>query len=317
MVDLISPAWILLIVLALVLYGLAVRIVPQQSAYIAERLGRYHATLTAGLNFIIPFVDRITYRHTLKEQAIDIPEQICITKDNVQVGIDGVLFLRVVDAQKASYGIGSYMFAITQLAQTTLRSEIGKIMLDRTFEERSTINALVVSELDKATEPWGVKVLRYEIKNITPPKDVLSAMEKQMRAEREKRAVILTSEGERDAKINRAEGDKQQVIKQSEGSKEQQVNVAQGQAAAIREVADATAQAIRQVAAAITERGGLEAINLRVAEQWVAQFGHVAKETNTLILPANLGDMASLVAAAMTTIKTAAPKDQLGAPGQA
>jgi regulator of protease activity HflC (stomatin/prohibitin superfamily) len=305
----------LLVVLALVLYAFAVRIVPQQSAYIAERLGRYHATLTAGLNFIIPFVDRITYRHTLKEQAIDIPEQICITKDNVQVGVDGVLFLRVVDAQKASYGIGSYLFAITQLAQTTLRSEIGKIMLDRTFEERSTINALVVTELDKATEAWGVKVLRYEIKNITPPKDVLGAMEKQMRAEREKRAVILTSEGERDAKINRAEGDKQQVIKQSEGSKLQQVNVAQGQAEAIREVADATAQAIRQVAAAITERGGLEAINLRVAEQWVAQFGHVAKETNTLILPANLGDMASLVAAAMTTIKTAAPKDRSGATG--
>jgi regulator of protease activity HflC (stomatin/prohibitin superfamily) len=313
--DLISPAWILLVILALVLYGLAVRIVPQQSAYIAERLGRYHATLTAGLNIIIPFIDRITYRHTLKEQAIDIPEQICITKDNVQVGVDGVLFLRVVDAQKASYGIGSYLFAITQLAQTTLRSEIGKIMLDRTFEERSTINALVVTELDKATEAWGVKVLRYEIKNITPPKDVLGAMEKQMRAEREKRAVILTSEGERDAKINRAEGDKQQVIKQSEGSKLQQVNVAQGQAEAIREVADATAQAIRQVAAAITERGGLEAINLRVAEQWVAQFGHVAKETNTLILPANLGDMASLVAAAMTTIKTAAPKDRVGATG--
>jgi len=313
--DLISPAWILLVILALVLYGLAVRIVPQQSAYVAERLGRYHGTLTAGLNFIMPFIDRITYRHTLKEQAIDIPEQICITKDNVQVGVDGVLFLRVVDAQKASYGIGSYLFAITQLAQTTLRSEIGKIMLDRTFEERSTINALVVTELDKATEAWGVKVLRYEIKNITPPKDVLGAMEKQMRAEREKRAVILTSEGERDAKINRAEGDKQQVIKQSEGSKLQQVNVAQGQAAAIREVADATAHAIRQVAAAITERGGLEAINLRVAEQWVAQFGHVAKETNTLILPANLGDMASLVAAAMTTIKAAAPKDRSGATG--
>ena len=314
-IDLISPAWILLGVLALVLYAFAVRIVPQQSAYIAERLGRYHGTLTAGLNFIIPFVDRITYRHTLKEQAIDIPEQICITKDNVQVGVDGVLFLRVVDAQRASYGIGSYLFAITQLAQTTLRSEIGKIMLDRTFEERSTINALVVTELDKATEAWGVKVLRYEIKNITPPKDVLGVMEKQMRAEREKRAVILTSEGERDAKINRAEGDKQQVIKQSEASKQQQINVAQGQAAAIREVADATAQAIRQVAAAITERGGLEAINLRVAEQWVAQFGHVAKETNTLILPANLGDMASLVAAAMTTIKTAAPKDRSGATG--
>jgi regulator of protease activity HflC (stomatin/prohibitin superfamily) len=305
--EFISPAWITLVVLVIIVYALAVRIVPQQSAYIVERLGRYHGTLTAGLNFIIPFIDRVTYRHTLKEQAIDIPEQVCITKDNVQVGVDGVLFLRVVDAQKASYGIGSYLFAITQLAQTTLRSEIGKIMLDRTFEERSTINALVVTELDKATEPWGVKVLRYEIKNITPPKDVLGAMEKQMRAEREKRAVILTSEGERDAKINRAEGEKQEVIKQSEAAKQQQINVAQGQAEAIREVATATAQAVRQVAAAISERGGMEAINLRVAEQWIAQFGHVAKETNTLILPTNLADVASLIAAAMSTLKTAAP----------
>jgi regulator of protease activity HflC (stomatin/prohibitin superfamily) len=305
--EFISPAWITLVVLVIIVYALAVRIVPQQSAYIVERLGRYHGTLTAGLNFIIPFIDRVTYRHTLKEQAIDIPEQVCITKDNVQVGVDGVLFLRVVDAQKASYGIGSYLFAITQLAQTTLRSEIGKIMLDRTFEERSTINALVVTELDKATEPWGVKVLRYEIKNITPPKDVLGAMEKQMRAEREKRAVILTSEGERDAKINRAEGEKQEVIKQSEAAKQQQINVAQGQAEAIREVATATAQAIRQVAAAVAERGGMEAINLRVAEQWIAQFGHVAKETNTLILPTNLADVASLIAAAMSTLKTAAP----------
>jgi regulator of protease activity HflC (stomatin/prohibitin superfamily) len=294
--------------LAIIFYALAIRIVPQQSVFIVERLGRFHATLTAGLNVIIPFVDRIQYKHTLKEQAIDIPEQICITKDNVQVGVDGVLFLRVVDAQRASYGIGSYLFAITQLAQTTLRSEIGKIMLDRTFEERSTINALVVTELDKATEPWGVKVLRYEIKNITPPKDVLGAMEKQMRAEREKRAVILASEGERDAKINRAEGAKQEVIKQSEASRQQQINVAQGQAEAIREVATATAQAIRQVAEAIAAPGGIEAINLRVAEQWVAQFGEVAKETNTLILPANLGDMASLVATAMTTIKSTQPK---------
>jgi regulator of protease activity HflC (stomatin/prohibitin superfamily) len=308
MLESISPAWMALIALAIIFYALAIRIVPQQSAFIVERLGRYHATLTAGLNVIIPFVDRIQYRHTLKEQAIDIPEQICITKDNVQVGVDGVLFLRVVDAQRASYGIGSYLFAITQLAQTTLRSEIGKIMLDRTFEERSTINALVVTELDKATEPWGVKVLRYEIKNITPPKDVLGAMEKQMRAEREKRAVILASEGERDAKINRAEGAKQEVIKQSEASRQQQINVAQGQAEAIREVATATAQAIRQVAEAIAAPGGIEAINLRVAEQWVAQFGEVAKETNTLILPANLGDMASLVATAMTTIKSTKPK---------
>jgi regulator of protease activity HflC (stomatin/prohibitin superfamily) len=311
----INPAWIVLILLALVLYGLAVRIVPQQRAFIVERLGRYHATLTAGLNFIIPFVDRIQYRHTLKEQALDIPEQICITKDNVQVGVDGVLFLRVVDAQRASYGIGSYLFAITQLAQTTLRSEVGKITLDRTFEERSNINLLVVTELDKATEPWGVKVLRYEIKNINPPKDVLGAMEKQMRAEREKRAVILASEGERDAKINRAEGDKQQVIKQSEATKQQQINVAQGQAEGIREVASATAQAVRQVAEAIAGPGGMEATNLRVAEQWVAQFGHVAKETNTLILPANFGDMASLIAAAMSTIKSTAPREPRGTPG--
>ena len=303
----ISVAWIFLVALAILLYALGVRIVPQQSAFIVQRLGRYHATLAAGLNFIVPFIDRVSYTHTLKEQAIDIPEQVCITKDNVQVGVDGVLFLRVIDAQKASYGITNYHFAITQLAQTTLRSEVGKIPLDRTFEERSTINSLVVTELDKATEPWGVKVLRYEIKNIKPPDDVLSAMEKQMRAEREKRAVILTSEGERDAKINRAEGQKQEVIKQSEASKQQQINVAQGQAEAIREVAEATAQAVRQVAAAISSRGGLEAINLRVAEQWVSQFGHVAKESNTLILPANFGDMASLIAAAMTTIKATSP----------
>jgi regulator of protease activity HflC (stomatin/prohibitin superfamily) len=306
----INVAWIFLIALAILLYALGVRIVPQQSAFIVERLGRYHATLAAGLNFIVPFIDHVSYRHTLKEQAIDIPEQICITKDNVQVGVDGVLFLRVIDAQKASYGITNYQFAITQLAQTTLRSEVGKIPLDRTFEERSTINALVVTELDKATEPWGVKVLRYEIKNIKPPDDVLSAMEKQMRAEREKRAVILTSEGERDAKINQAEGQKQQVIKQSEASKQQQINVAQGQAEAIREVAEATAQAVRQVAAAISSPGGLEAINLRVAEQWVSQFGNVAKTGNTLILPANFGDMASLIAAAMTTIKSTTPDGQ-------
>jgi regulator of protease activity HflC (stomatin/prohibitin superfamily) len=299
----ISPVWISLIGLALLVYFLVVRIVPQQTAFIVERLGRYHATLSAGLNLIVPFVDRVSYKHTLKEQAVDTPEQICITKDNVQVGVDGVIFLRVVDAKTASYGITNYLFAISQLAQTTLRSEIGKITLDRTFEERSTINALVVREIDQATEPWGVKVLRYEIKNINPPKDVLGAMEKQMRAEREKRAVILASEGDRDAKINRAEGEKQEVIKQSEATKQEQINVAQGQAEAIREVANATAQAIRQVAQSITGPGGIEAINLRVAEQWIAQFGKIAKEGNTLILPANFGEMGSLIAAAMTTIK--------------
>jgi regulator of protease activity HflC (stomatin/prohibitin superfamily) len=248
-------------------------------------------------------MDTIRYQHSLKEQALDIPEQVCITKDNVQVGVDAVLFLRVVDAQKASYGIGNYLFAITQLAQTTLRSEVGKITLDRTFEERGTINTLVVSELDKATEPWGVKVLRYEIKNITPPKDVLSAMEKQMRAEREKRAQILTSEGDRDAKVNRAEGQKQEVIKQSEASKQQQINVAEGQAEAILSVAKATADALTQVGQAISRNGGIEAVNLRVAEQWIIQFGKIAKETNTLILPANMGDLASLIATATTAIK--------------
>lgn len=304
---LISPIWISLIFLAVLVYFMGVRIVPQQTAFIVERLGRYHITLSAGLNLIIPFIDRISYKHTLKEKAVDIPEQVCITRDNVQVGVDGVIYLRVIDPQKASYGITDYLFAIIQLAQTTLRSEVGKITLDRTFEERSHINALVVREIDQATEPWGVKVLRYEIKNINPPRDVLGAMEKQMRAEREKRAVVLESEGDRDAKINRAEGEKQEVIKQSEASKQQQINVAQGQAEAIREVADATAHAIRQVAESTTGPGGMEAINLRVAEQWIKQFGQVAKEGNTLILPANFGDMSSLIATVMTTIKATSP----------
>ncbi|MBI3605270.1 MAG: paraslipin [Nitrospirae bacterium] len=303
-----------LVGLAFLIYAFGVRIVPQQKAYIVERLGRYHATLTAGLNIIIPFMDTVRYQHSLKEQALDIPEQICITKDNVQVGVDAVLFLRVVDAQKASYGIGNYLFAITQLAQTTLRSEVGKITLDRTFEERGTINTLVVSELDKATDPWGVKVLRYEIKNITPPKDVLSAMEKQMRAEREKRAQILTSEGDRDAKVNRAEGQKQEVIKQSEASKQQQINVAEGQAEAILSVARATADALTQVGQAISRNGGIEAVNLRVAEQWINQFGKIARETNTLILPANMGDLASLIATATTAIKKTAPTGKISQP---
>ncbi len=303
-----------LVGLAILIYAFGIRIVPQQKAYIVERLGRYHSTLTAGLSILIPFMDTVRYQHSLKEQALDIPEQVCITKDNVQVGVDAVLFLRVVDAQKASYGIGNYLFAITQLAQTTLRSEVGKITLDRTFEERGTINTLVVSELDKATEPWGVKVLRYEIKNITPPKDVLSAMEKQMRAEREKRAQILTSEGDRDAKVNRAEGQKQEVIKQSEASKQQQINVAEGQAEAILSVAKATADALTQVGQAISRNGGIEAVNLRVAEQWIIQFGKIAKETNTLILPANMGDLAALIATATTAIKKTSSTGKISQP---
>jgi regulator of protease activity HflC (stomatin/prohibitin superfamily) len=230
--------------------------------------------------------------------AIDIPEQVCITKDNVQVGIDGVLYMQILDAARASYGIANYEFAISQLAQTTLRSQIGKIELDRTFEERATINANVVSELDKASEPWGVKVLRYEIKSINPPRDVIQAMEKQMRAEREKRAVILTSEGERDAKINQAEGEKQRVIKESEASRQQQINVAQGEAEAILAVATATAEGLRRVAESVSTSGGREAMQLRIAEDYVTQLGNLARTANTLVVPANLSDIAGMIALA-------------------
>jgi regulator of protease activity HflC (stomatin/prohibitin superfamily) len=279
-------------------------VVPQQSAYVVETLGRFNRVLQAGFHVLVPFIDRIAYKHNLKEQAIDIPEQVCITKDNVQVGVDGVLYMQVLDARNASYGITNYQFAITQLAQTTLRSEIGKIDLDRTFEERGTINANVVSELDKASAAWGVKVLRYEIKNINPPSDVLHAMEKQMRAEREKRAVVLTSEGERDAKINQAEGEKQRVIKESEAKKQQQINEAQGQAEAILAVATATAEGLRRVGDALSARGGMEAMQLRVAEEYVKQFGTLATEAqSTLIVPANLSDIASMISMATTVMK--------------
>ena len=285
-------------------------VVPQQSAYVVERLGKYSGTLSAGFHVLIPFLDVIRYKHNLKEIAIDIPEQICITRDNVQVGIDGVLYLKVLDPERASYGITNYVFAITQLAQTTLRSEVGKIELDRTFEERTNINISVVSELDKASEAWGVKVLRYEIKNITPPQDVLAAMEKQMRAEREKRATILNSEGTRDAAINTAEGQKQQVIKASEARKQQQINEAEGESAAILTVATATAEGIRRVAEAIQTQGGHEAVQLRVAEQYIQEFGRLAKTGNTMILPANLTDVGSMIATAMTVIR-----QQQAAPG--
>ncbi len=279
-------------------------VVPQQSAYVVESLGKFSRTLAAGFHILVPFIEKVAYRHSLKEQAVDIPEQVCITKDNVQVGIDGVLYLQVLDAQRASYGIGDYMFAIGQLAQTTLRSEIGKIELDRTFEERALINANVVSELDKASDPWGVKVLRYEIRNINPPQDVLGAMEKQMRAEREKRAVILNSEGERDAKINQAEGEKQRVIKESEAARQQQINEAEGEAAAILAVAKATAEGLARVAQALRHEGGMEAMKLRVAEQYVAQFGELAKAGNTLVVPADLSNVASMIALATRIAKT-------------
>ena len=301
-----GAALFIFFVLAIIVFWIIAKtavVVPQQHAYVVERLGRFAGVLDAGFHVLVPFVDVIRYRHILKEQAMDIAEQVCITKDNVQVAVDGILYLKVMDPERASYGISNYNFAITQLAQTTLRSEIGKIDLDRTFEERTTINGMVVNEVDKASEAWGVKVLRYEIKNITPPQDILAAMEKQMRAEREKRALILQSEGERDAAINSAEGQKQQVIKASEANKQQRINEAEGQAAAILAVARATAEGIQSVARAIGVEGGFEAVQLRVAEQYITQFGHLAKTGNTLVIPSNLSDVASVLATAMTVIQ--------------
>ena len=293
---------IVLAVLVIIVIAKTAVVVPQQSAYIVERLGKYSSTLGAGFHMLFPFIDIIRYRHSLKETAIDIPAQICITRDNVQVSVDGVLYLKVLNPERASYGISDYIFAIIQLAQTTLRSEIGKIELDRTFEERTNVNLQVVNELDKASEPWGIKVLRYEIKSIAPPADVLAAMEKQMRAEREKRAVILTSEGERDAAINQAEGQKQQVIKASEARKQQQINEAEGAAAAILAIAEATAQGLRKVAESIQDPGGYEAVQLRVAEQYITKFGELAKSSNTLVLPASVSDVGSMIALAMNVI---------------
>lgn len=300
---------VVLFLALLVLYVIAKTavVVPQQSAYVVERLGKYSDTLNAGFHILLPFIDTIRYRHSLKETAVDIPEQVCITRDNVQVAVDGVLYLKVLNPERASYGISDYHFALSQLAQTTLRSEIGKIELDRTFEMRTNINIQVVNELDKASDPWGVKVLRYEIKNITPPKDVLNAMEKQMRAEREKRALILTSEGERDAAINQAEGGKQQVIKASEAKKQQQINEAEGAAAAILAIAQATAEGLRKVADAVQTPGGQQAVQLRVAEQYITQFGELAKTNNTLIIPASVSDVGSMIAVAMNAIRQTTP----------
>src|SRR5580698_5533802 len=301
-------AFIAIAILVVVVIAKTATVVPQQSAYVIEHLGKYSRTLSAGFHILVPFFEVIAYKHSLKEIAIDIAEQICITRDNVQVGVDAVLYMQVMDPHLASYGITNYGFAISQLAQTTLRSEIGKIELDRTFEARGVINANVVAELDKASVAWGVKVMRYEIKNIAPPKDVLSAMEKQMRAEREKRAVVLASEGERDAKINAAEGDKQRVMKQSEANKQQQINEAEGQASAILAVATATAEGLRRVGGALSERGGTEAMQLRIGEEYVRQFGKLAKESTTLVVPGNLSDLASVVTMATSILrKTPAP----------
>lgn len=298
------------LVLALVLFlvviiviGKTVRVVPQQRALVIERWGRFHEVLEPGLRFVVPFIDRVAYRHDLREIPLDVPSQICITKDNTQLQVDGILYFQVTDPRLASYGSSNYVVAITQLAQTTLRSVIGRMELDRTFEERDHINAQVVEALDQAASSWGVKVLRYEIKDLTPPKEILHAMQAQITAEREKRAVIATSEGRQQEQINLAAGARAAAIAQSEGVKQAEINTAQGQAAAILAIAEANAKAIRQVAEAISSPGGMNAVNLKVAEQYVAAFGNLAKTSNTLIVPSNLADLATLVTTATTMFK--------------
>ena len=272
------------------------KIVPQRTVFIVERLGKYRATLEAGFHILVPFIDRVAYKHSLKENVIDVPPQVCITKDNIQVEVDGILYLQVIDPVRASYGISNYIFGSVQLAQTTMRSEIGKIELDKTFEEREKINSEIVAAVDKASEPWGIKINRHEIKNIVPPASIKDAMEKQMRAEREKRALIAESEGDKQAKINRAEGDKQEAIARSEGEKQKRINEAEGKAAEIERVAFATANGLREIAKAINEEGGMNAVNLRIAEEYITEFGKLAMKNNSMIIPANLSDVSSMVA---------------------
>jgi len=286
------------VLLTFILISSMVKVVPQRTAIIVERLGKYRATFTAGFQILIPFIDKIRYRHTLKEQAIDVAPQVCITRDNIAVEVDGILYLQVLDPQKASYGIDNYRFASIQIAQTTMRSVIGKLELDRTFEERETINVTIVDAVDKASEPWGVKVTRYEVKNISPPQSIKDAMEKQMRAEREKRAVIAESEGTKQAKINNAEGDKQELIKKSEGEMQKRINEAAGRDSEIEQLAKATANGLKAIALAISEENGLNAVNLRIAEQYLIGFANLAKLNNTIVLPANLTDVAGIVATA-------------------
>ena len=292
-----------LIIFALVVFFKTIRIVPQKTAFIVERLGKYKGSLEAGFHVLTPFIDKVAYKHSLKEQAVDVPSQTCITKDNIAVEVDGILYMQVVDPKNASYGINNYMFAATQLAQTTMRSVIGKLELDKTFEERDAMNSSIVDAVDKASDPWGVKVTRYEVKNIVPPQSIKEAMEKQMRAEREKRALILESEGDKQAKINRAEGDRQEMIARSEGEKQKRINEAEGRAAEIKLVAGATAEGLRQVAQAIIERGGSEAVNLRIAEQYIREFGNLAQTNNTMIVPTNLTDLAGVLAVAGKVLK--------------
>lgn len=304
----ISPLTVVLIgalVFAVIVFIKTIRIVPQKQAYIVERLGKYATTLEAGFHVLMPFVDRVSYRHTLKEQAVDVPPQQCITKDNIAVEVDGILYMQVVDPKKASYGIDNYRFAATQLAQTTMRSVMGKLDLDKTFEERDVINSAIVEAVDKASDPWGVKVTRYEVKNIMPPQSIKDAMEKQMRAEREKRATIAESEGDRQAKINRAEGDRQEMIARSEGEKQKRINEAEGRAVEIQRVAEATAEGIHKIAAAISDKGGADAVNLRIAEQYLNEFGKLAKTNNTMIIPSDLANIAGVIKTATSVIQPA------------
>ncbi|PLP97815.1 SPFH domain-containing protein [Cupriavidus pauculus] len=294
---------LILLIAAIVLIAKSIKIVPQQHAWVLERLGRYHATLTPGLSIVVPFIDRVAYKHILKEIPLDVPSQVCITKDNTQLQVDGVLYFQVTDPMKASYGSSNFVVAITQLSQTTLRSVIGKLELDKTFEEREFINHSVVNALDEAAANWGVKVLRYEIKDLTPPKEILHAMQAQITAEREKRALIAASEGKRQEQINLASGAREAAIQKSEGERQAAINKAQGEASAILAVAEANAQAIEKIGHAIRGEGGAEAVNLKVAEEYVAAFGNLAKQGNTLIVPGNLGEMSSMIASALQIVK--------------
>ena len=291
------------VLLAVVFVTQCIKVVPQQNAWVVERLGKFHSVLTPGLNIIIPFIDRVAYKHSLKEVPLDTPSQVCITKDNTQLTVDGVLFFQVTDPRRASYGTSNYIIAITQLAQTTLRSVVGRMELDKTFEERDMINRSVVSAIDEAALNWGVKVLRYEIKDLTPPAVILQAMQQQITAEREKRAVVAASEGRKLEQINLATGAKEAAIAQSEGEKQAEINKAQGQAAATLAIAQATAEALRMVAEATNAPGGMNAVNLQVAEKYVEAFSKLAKEGNTLVVPANLGDLSTLITSAMTMVK--------------
>jgi regulator of protease activity HflC (stomatin/prohibitin superfamily) len=298
---------IVILVLAVIFIAKSVKVVPQQNAWVVERLGKYHATLTPGLNMLLPFVDVVAYQHSLKEIALDVPSQVCITKDNTQLQVDGILYFQVTDPMRASYGASNYIMAITQLAQTTLRSVVGRMELDKTFEERAVINTAVVNALDEAALNWGVKVLRYEIKDLTPPAEILRSMQAQITAEREKRALIAASEGRRQEQINIATGEREAFIARSEGEKQAEINKAQGEAAAITAVADATADAIRKIAAAIQQPGGQDAVNLKVAEKAVEAYAQLAQKNNTMIVPGNMSEVSALIGTAMTLMKRTTP----------